>query len=164
MPEAQQKMRVSEISNNSEITSRKECENKKALEFIEQVTSNPDEIQLKVLSEILTRSAQVEYLQRHGLAGRTDRLTFKKLVPVVKYEHLQPDINRIANGDNSPILCSHPISEFLTRFVVFIMTIIILMCQSLLVCFVLIFTLLKPRVCTETQTLLCLYHLSIFIV
>lgn len=114
MPAAQQKMRVAEISE----TSRKECENKKTLEFIEQVTSNPDEVQLKVLSEILTRSAQVEYLQRHGLAGRTDRLTFKKLIPVVKYEHLQPDINRIANGDNSPILCSHPISEFLTRFVV----------------------------------------------
>ncbi|KAK1391212.1 Indole-3-acetic acid-amido synthetase GH3.6 [Heracleum sosnowskyi] len=105
MPEAPQKMRVSDISSS---------ENKKALEFIEQVTSNPDEVQLKVLSEILTRSAHVEYLQRHGLDGNTDRLTFKKIMPVVKYEDIQPYINRIANGDHSPILCSHPISEFLT--------------------------------------------------
>lgn len=89
--------------------------NKKALQFIEEVTSNPDEVQKEVLAEILSRSANVEYLQRHGLDGRTDRDTFKKFVPVVTYEDLKPDIDRIANGDTSPILCSKPISEFLTR-------------------------------------------------
>ncbi|GJX52435.1 indole-3-acetic acid-amido synthetase GH3.6-like protein [Tanacetum coccineum] len=88
--------------------------NKKSLEFIEDVTSNPDEVQLKVLSGILTQNADVEYLRRHGFHGQTDRETFKKLVPVITYEDLQPDINRIANGDKSPILSSHPISEFLT--------------------------------------------------
>lgn len=88
--------------------------NKKALHFIEDVTSKPDEIQKLVLSEILSRNAHVEYLQRHGLAGQTDRDTFKKIIPVIKYEDIQLDINRIANGDKSPILCSHPISEFLT--------------------------------------------------
>ncbi|XP_068668006.1 indole-3-acetic acid-amido synthetase GH3.6-like isoform X2 [Aristolochia californica] len=88
--------------------------NKKALEFIEDVTSHADEIQKRVLAEILSRSAQVEYLSRYSLNGRTDRESFKKLVPVVVYEDLQPDIHRIANGDKSPILCSQPISEFLT--------------------------------------------------
>ncbi|KAM0070807.1 putative GH3 family protein [Helianthus debilis subsp. tardiflorus] len=88
--------------------------NKKCLEFIEDVTSNPDEVQLRVLSDILTQNATVEYLHRHGLSGQTDRKTFKKLVPVVTYDDLQPDITRIANGDRSPILSSHPISEFLT--------------------------------------------------
>ncbi|KAL1821993.1 hypothetical protein ACET3Z_008771 [Daucus carota] len=106
MPEAPKKMRVvSEVTSDS---------NKKALELIEQVTSNPDEVQLRVLSEILTRSANVEYLERHGLGGKTDRSTFKKMIPVVRYQDLVHDINRIANGDKSPILCSHPISEFLT--------------------------------------------------
>ena len=89
--------------------------NKKTLEFIEDVTANADEVQEKVLSEILSRNANVEYLQRHGLNGQTDRDTFKKLLPVITYEDIQPDINRIANGDTSPILCSKPISEFLTR-------------------------------------------------
>ncbi|XP_041004746.1 indole-3-acetic acid-amido synthetase GH3.6-like [Juglans microcarpa x Juglans regia] len=88
--------------------------NRKALQFIEEVTSNADEVQKQVLSEILSRSANVEYLQRYGLDGRTDRETFKKVVPVVTYEDLKPDIDRIANGDTSPILCSKPISEFLT--------------------------------------------------
>lgn len=91
--------------------------NTKALQFIEDVTSEPDQIQKQVLSEILSRNAHVEYLERHGLDGKTDRLTFKKIIPVIKYEDLQPDINRIANGDKSPILSSHPISEFLTRYV-----------------------------------------------
>lgn len=91
--------------------------NKRALKFIEEVTSNTDEIQTKVLYQILSRSAQVEYLQRQGLDGHTDRNTFKKVMPVVTYEDLKPDIDRIANGDASPILCSKPISEFLTRWI-----------------------------------------------
>ena len=89
--------------------------NKKVLEFIEDVTSRPDEVQERVLAEILSRSANVEYLKRHGLDGRIDRDTFKQVMPVVVYEDLKPDIDRIANGDTSPILCSQPISEFLTR-------------------------------------------------
>lgn len=90
---------------------------KKAFEFIEYVTANADEVQKQVLAEILSRNAGVEYLQRHGLGGRTDTKSFKKLVPTVTHEDIQPDINRIANGDKSPILCSQPISEFLTRLV-----------------------------------------------
>ncbi|KAH6778444.1 Auxin-responsive GH3 family protein [Perilla frutescens var. hirtella] len=88
--------------------------NKKKLEFIEEVTKNADEIQKRVLAEILRRNADVEYLKRHGLNGVTDREAFKKIMPVVTYEDILPDINRIADGDNSPILCSDPISEFLT--------------------------------------------------
>jgi len=90
-------------------------ENKKNLEFIEEVTSNVDEVQKRVLHEILTRNANVEYLQRLNLNGHTDRETFKKVVPIITYEDIQSDINRIANGDRSPILCSQPVSEFLTR-------------------------------------------------
>ncbi|KAF8414045.1 hypothetical protein HHK36_002044 [Tetracentron sinense] len=89
-------------------------DNKKALQFIEDVTTNAHEVQKGVLAEILSRSANVEYLQRYGLSGRTDRETFKKVMPVTTYDDLQPDINRIANGDTSPILCAEPISEFLT--------------------------------------------------
>ncbi|URD72968.1 Indole-3-acetic acid-amido synthetase [Musa troglodytarum] len=84
------------------------------LRFIEEMTANPDAVQEKVLAEILTRNAETEYLRRYGLGGATDRLTFKAKVPVVTYEDLQPEIQRIANGDRSAILSAHPISEFLT--------------------------------------------------
>lgn len=87
----------------------------KALEFIEDMTRNTDEVQEKVLTEILERNGNTEYVQRFNLGGAADRETFKSRVPVVTYEDLQPEIQRIANGDRSPILSSHPISEFLTR-------------------------------------------------
>lgn len=86
----------------------------KALQYIEEMTKNCDSVQEKVLAEILSRNANTEYLQRFKLYGAIDRDTFKAKVPVVTYEDLQPEIQRIANGDRSPILSSHPISEFLT--------------------------------------------------
>lgn len=92
--------------------------NKQKLQLIEELTSNADQVQRRVLEEILTRNADVEYLRRHDLNGRTDRETFKNVMPVITYEDIQPEINRIANGDKSPILSSQPISEFLTRFVI----------------------------------------------
>ncbi|XP_071725844.1 indole-3-acetic acid-amido synthetase GH3.6-like [Rutidosis leptorrhynchoides] len=88
--------------------------NKNTLQFIEDVTSNPAQVQQQILSEILSQNAHAEYLNRHGLSGHTDRDTFKKLIPVITYDDLQPYITRIANGDRSPILSSKPISEFLT--------------------------------------------------
>ncbi|XP_009339499.2 probable indole-3-acetic acid-amido synthetase GH3.1 [Pyrus x bretschneideri] len=86
----------------------------KALQFIEETTRNADAVQERVLSEILARNAQTEYLKRFKLGGATDRKTFKSKLPVITYEDLQPEIQRIANGDRSPILSAHPISEFLT--------------------------------------------------
>ena len=85
------------------------------LQFIEDMTSNGDAVQERVLGEILARNADTEYLaSRCGLAGATDRATFRAKVPMATYEDLQPYIRRIADGDRSPILSGHPVSEFLT--------------------------------------------------
>lgn len=86
----------------------------KALRFIEEMTRNADAVQEKVLAEILSRNAETEYLRRYNLGGATDRETFKSKLPMVTYEDLQPQIQRIADGDRSPILSAHPVSEFLT--------------------------------------------------
>ncbi|KAK1588929.1 hypothetical protein Q3G72_028702 [Acer saccharum] len=86
----------------------------KALHFIEEMTRNVDAVQERVLAEILSRNAETEYLRRFKLDGAIDRDTFKSRIPIVTYEDLQPEIQRIANGDRSPILSAHPVSEFLT--------------------------------------------------
>ncbi|MCH92405.1 putative indole-3-acetic acid-amido synthetase GH3.1-like, partial [Trifolium medium] len=86
----------------------------KALRFIEEITRNADAVQERVLAEILSRNAETEYIKRFKLDGATDRETFKAKIPVVTYDDVQPEIQRIANGDRSPILSAHPISEFLT--------------------------------------------------
>ncbi|KAL0306440.1 UNVERIFIED_CONTAM: Indole-3-acetic acid-amido synthetase GH3.6 [Sesamum radiatum] len=52
--------------------------NRKKLEYIEDVTKNADEVQKRVLAEILSRNADVEYLKRHGLNGHTDRRISRK--------------------------------------------------------------------------------------
>ncbi|KAK7263214.1 hypothetical protein RJT34_30801 [Clitoria ternatea] len=88
--------------------------NANALQFIENMTQNTDNVQERVLDEILEQNSQTEYLKRFHLNGATDRDTFKSKVPVVSYEDLNCDIQRIANGDRSPIFSAHPISEFLT--------------------------------------------------
>lgn len=89
----------------------------KALQLIEEMTRNADLVQENVLAEILTRNAHTEYLTRYKLNGATNRATFKSKLPIITYEDLQPEIQRIANGDRSAILSAHPISEFLTRSV-----------------------------------------------
>ncbi|PNX88025.1 indole-3-acetic acid-amido synthetase, partial [Trifolium pratense] len=86
----------------------------KALRFIEEMTRNADAVQERVLAEILSRNAETEYVKRFKLDGATDRETFKTKIPVITYDDVQPEIQRIANGDRSPILSAHPISEFLT--------------------------------------------------
>ncbi|KAE8708421.1 putative indole-3-acetic acid-amido synthetase GH3.8 [Hibiscus syriacus] len=86
----------------------------KALQFIEEMIRNAESVQQSVLEEILTRNSETEYLTWFKLNGATDSETFKSRVPVITYEDLQPEIQRIANGDLSPILSAHPISEFLT--------------------------------------------------
>ncbi|KAI9075309.1 hypothetical protein K1719_042714 [Acacia pycnantha] len=101
-------------AKNADLATHQLGNRERALKYIEDVTGNAADIQINVLSEILSRSAHVEYLQRHGLDGRTDSHSFKNFIPVVTYDDLKPDIDRIANGDSSPILCSKPISEFLT--------------------------------------------------
>ncbi|KAF3782240.1 putative indole-3-acetic acid-amido synthetase GH3-8 [Nymphaea thermarum] len=85
------------------------------LEFIEEMTSHVDEVQQMVLDDILSTNANAEYLQRHGIfGGSIDRKTFKSKLPIIEYENILPDIQRIANGDPSPIFSAQPVTEFLT--------------------------------------------------
>ncbi|XP_020249642.1 probable indole-3-acetic acid-amido synthetase GH3.8 [Asparagus officinalis] len=68
------------------------------LRFIDEVTKDVGRLQDRVLAEILSKNADTEYLQRHGLGGATDGATFKAKIPVVTYDDLRPDIERIANA------------------------------------------------------------------
>jgi len=96
-------------------TTAKETDAEKKLRFIEEVTADVDAVQERVLADILARNAEMEYLAKCGLAGATDRATFRVKVPMVTYEDLKPYILRVANGDTSPILTGpgHPISKFI---------------------------------------------------
>ncbi|XP_072950174.1 indole-3-acetic acid-amido synthetase GH3.17-like [Typha angustifolia] len=84
-----------------------------SLRLLEELTSNADQVQQRLLKEILTRNLDTEYL--HGfLQGGTDRDLFKKRLPVVDYDKVKPYVDRIANGEPSTIISAKPITELLT--------------------------------------------------
>ncbi|TVU49591.1 hypothetical protein EJB05_00906, partial [Eragrostis curvula] len=84
------------------------------LGFIEEITSNVEAVQERVLADILSRNAESEYLRK---CGATDRATFRAKVPMVTYEDLKPYIRRIAvDGDGSPAVLTgpgNPVTELL---------------------------------------------------
>ncbi|RWW21775.1 hypothetical protein GW17_00014054 [Ensete ventricosum] len=72
--------------------------------------------QTETLRRILEQNGEAEYLQSLGLAGRTDPESFKACVPLVTHADLEPYIQRIADGDTSPILTGKPITSISLRY------------------------------------------------
>ncbi|RZS28034.1 hypothetical protein BHM03_00061587 [Ensete ventricosum] len=72
--------------------------------------------QTETLRSILEQNGEAEYLQSLGLAGRTDPESFKACVPLVTHADLEPYIQRIADGDTSPILTGKPITSISLRY------------------------------------------------
>lgn len=73
------------------------------------------EQQERVLEKILAKNSECEYLRRHGFEGQTDVETFKRLLPVIEYDAIEKDVDRIVAGDTSPILCCEPTIQLYLR-------------------------------------------------
>lgn len=82
---------------------------------LKDLTSNVKETQDNVLEEIITPNLKTEYLQRFNM-DRFDKKLFKKNVPVVTYEDIKPDIDRVVNGESSDVISARPITGFLLRY------------------------------------------------
>ncbi|WVZ72850.1 hypothetical protein U9M48_021246 [Paspalum notatum var. saurae] len=77
----------------------------------ERLTRDAATVQRETLRRILDENAAVEYLQRLGLAGRTDPDAFRACVPLATHDDLEPYIRRVADGDASPVLTAKPITS-----------------------------------------------------
>jgi jasmonic acid-amino synthetase len=97
-----------------EITEKFDME--KVIEEFERLTKDAENVQKETLRRILEVNASAEYLQSLGLNGRTDPESFKACVPLVTYKDLEPYINRIVDGDFSPILTGKPITDISLRY------------------------------------------------
>ncbi|KAJ7555511.1 hypothetical protein O6H91_05G042400 [Diphasiastrum complanatum] len=82
------------------------------LHVLDQETRDPTKVQEELLCRILRDNFHAEYLRRCGLTAATKK-AFKECVPIVEYEDMKPDIERIATGDKSPIFCAEPVAELL---------------------------------------------------
>ncbi|WRX08974.1 GH3 family - like 2 [Theobroma cacao] len=80
------------------------------IEEFEAMTKDAGSVQRETLKKILEENACAEYLQNLGLNGRTDPESFKACVPLVTHKDLEPYIQRITDGDSSPILTGKPIT------------------------------------------------------
>ncbi|KAG6488078.1 jasmonoyl--L-amino acid synthetase GH3.5-like [Zingiber officinale] len=79
------------------------------IDEFETMTKNAGHHQRETLRQILEQNGKTEYLQNLGLGGRTDPESYKACVPLVTHSDLEPYIQRIADGDSSPILTGKPI-------------------------------------------------------
>lgn len=79
------------------------------IEEFEALTKDAERVQKEALRKILEDNCDAEYLRELGLNGRTDPESFKACVPIVSHQDLEPYIQRIADGDASPILTGKPI-------------------------------------------------------
>ncbi|XP_042505798.1 jasmonoyl--L-amino acid synthetase JAR4-like isoform X2 [Macadamia integrifolia] len=82
----------------------------KVIEEFEEMTKDAKRVQREILHKILTENSEAEYLQKWCLNGRTDPETFKSCVPLVTHKDLEPYIQRIADGEISPILTGQPVT------------------------------------------------------
>ncbi|KAK3007865.1 hypothetical protein RJ639_014594 [Escallonia herrerae] len=89
-----------------------EYKGEEALKELDKLTARADEVQEDILKEIITRNAKTEYLNRY-MDGVKDVSEYKRLIPVITYKGIRPYIQRIANGEDSSLITSHPITEML---------------------------------------------------
>lgn len=92
-----------------------EYKGEEALKEIERLTEKADEVQKSILTEILTRNCETEYLFKY-MEGSKNLLEFKRIVPVITYKGIRPYIQRIVNGEDSSLITGHPITEMLSRY------------------------------------------------
>jgi jasmonic acid-amino synthetase len=100
----------------------------KVIEEFEALSKDAQRVQRETLKQILEDNASAEYLLNLGLNGRSDHESFKACVPLVTHKDLESYINRIIDGDVSPILTTKPISMISIRCVIVPLSFFVLFC------------------------------------
>ncbi|CAN6363086.1 unnamed protein product [Urochloa humidicola] len=85
------------------------CE--QAINEFEALTRDAGRVQQDTLKRILELNANAEYLNHFGLNGRTDVQSYKSCIPLCVHSDLEPYIQRIADGESSPLLTGEPITS-----------------------------------------------------
>lgn len=88
---------------------KEEFDVEQAIEQFEELTKNAGKVQRDTLRKILEQNAEAEYLQNTGLNGRTDPESYTQCVPIATHGDFEPYIQRIVDGDKSPLLTGEPI-------------------------------------------------------
>jgi auxin responsive GH3 family protein/jasmonic acid-amino synthetase len=90
----------------------------KVIAEFDRLTRDAANVQRETLRRILAENGAAEYLQGLGLAGRTDPGSFRACVPLATHADFEPYINRIVDGDATPVLTGKPVTSISLRFVI----------------------------------------------
>ncbi|KAF0926728.1 hypothetical protein E2562_027161 [Oryza meyeriana var. granulata] len=87
------------------------CSCEETINEFEMLTRDAGRVQQDTLKKILEINANAEYLQNYGLGGRTDAESFKSCIPLCVHSDIEPYIQRIVDGDTSPVVTGKPIAN-----------------------------------------------------
>ncbi|GJM89880.1 hypothetical protein PR202_ga06105 [Eleusine coracana subsp. coracana] len=87
------------------------CSCEETINEFEAFTRDAGRVQRDTLKKILELNGGAEYLKHFGLGGRTDVESYKSLIPLCVHSDLEPYIQRIVDGDRSPVLTGKPITS-----------------------------------------------------
>ncbi|XP_006654849.1 jasmonoyl--L-amino acid synthetase GH3.5 [Oryza brachyantha] len=87
------------------------CSCEETINEFEMLTRDAGRVQQDTLKKILEINANAEYLQNYGLGGRTDAESFKSCIPLCVHNDIEPYIQRIVDGDSSPVVTGEPITN-----------------------------------------------------
>uniref|UniRef100_A0A0E0DV05 Uncharacterized protein n=1 Tax=Oryza meridionalis TaxID=40149 RepID=A0A0E0DV05_9ORYZ len=87
------------------------CSCEETINEFEMLTRDAARVQKNTLKKILEINASAEYLQNFGLGGRTDAESFKSCIPLCVHNDIEPYIQRIVDGDTSPVVTGEPITN-----------------------------------------------------
>ena len=74
---------------------------KKRFQQIEWFMEHPQEVQNECLNQLLRSAAQTEYGRKWGFDSIRDHEHYKRRVPVVRYEEMEPLVNRLRKGEQN---------------------------------------------------------------
>ncbi|KAK3039547.1 hypothetical protein RJ639_027691 [Escallonia herrerae] len=99
---------------------------KDIISWFEEAAENAGSVQNETLRRILEQNYGVEYLKHWlgedtmnniaSMEGNALESLYTSLVPLVSHADLEPFIQRIADGDTSPLLTQHPITTLSLRY------------------------------------------------
>lgn len=92
------------------------CNSEEIINQFEALTRDAGRVQQDTLRKILEANADAEYLTRFGLDGRTDAESYKTCIPLCVHSDIAPFIQRIVDGDTSPVITGKPITALSLRF------------------------------------------------
>ena len=94
------------------------CSCEETINEFETLTRDRDagRVQQDTLRKILELNADAEYLNHYGLNGRTDVESYKSCIPLCVHSDVEPYIQRIADGDTSPLLTGKPVTSLSLRY------------------------------------------------